>query len=169
MAADSPEPGESESVDNLTLPSLLLLAKQVGAERSTMNEHAESLDTKAGVVLGFAGILVGLSTTAHVVVAESWLFRAGMTVAIVAVLLSTWAFFPRRYRVLEVLKLRERYLMAPEEETRLYLLDTEIEMVRETAKLVRRKGRRVSASIVSLAIAVALIIAGILIATLKGG
>jgi hypothetical protein len=37
------------------LPSLDLLLDQVARERETMNSHAESLDTKAGVVLGFSG------------------------------------------------------------------------------------------------------------------
>jgi hypothetical protein len=47
------------------LPSLDLVAGQVAAERETMNSHAESLDTKAGVVLGFAGVMVGLGSTAQ--------------------------------------------------------------------------------------------------------
>jgi hypothetical protein len=42
------------------LPSLSLLMDQVTSEREAMNAHAESLDTKAGVVLGFIGVLVGL-------------------------------------------------------------------------------------------------------------
>jgi hypothetical protein len=42
--------------DEQELPSLDLLADQVASERETMTSHAESLDTKAGVVLGFAGV-----------------------------------------------------------------------------------------------------------------
>ncbi len=169
MPVDPQQFDDEKDIDNLVLPSLTLLASQVTSERTTMNQHAESLDTKAGVVLGFAGILVGLSTTAQAIVSGNWFFRSGLVVAVVAVLLATWAFFPRKYPVLEVLELRERYLMAPETKTQLYLLDTEIEMVRQAAQLVRHKGRRVSASIGCLAIAVALIVTGILIVTLTGG
>jgi hypothetical protein len=38
------------------------------------------------------------------------------------------------------------YLTAPEEVTQLYLLDTQIEMVRQATDLVRRKGRRMKAA-----------------------
>jgi hypothetical protein len=43
--------------DESKLPSLAILVAQVSSEREGMNTHAESLDTKAGVVLGFAGVL----------------------------------------------------------------------------------------------------------------
>jgi hypothetical protein len=169
MPVDPQQFDNEKDTDNLVLPSLKLLASQVASERATMNQHAESLDTKAGVVLGFAGILVGLSTTAQATVSGSWFFRSGLSMAVVSVLLATLAFFPRKYPVLEVLKLRNKYLMASEAEAQLYLLDTEIEMVREAAQLVRHKGLRVSASIGCLAFAVALIITGILTVTLTGG
>lgn len=55
--------------------------------------------------------------------------------------------------MIEVLRLRNRYLTASEAETQLHLLDTEVEMVRQVAELVRRKGRRVKASVICLAIA----------------
>jgi hypothetical protein len=67
--------------------------------------------------------------------------------------------------VIEVLRLRERYLTAPEEVTQLHLPDTQIEMVRQAADLVRRKGRRVKASVVCLAGAAAAVVAGTLMAT----
>jgi hypothetical protein len=49
----------SSSDEDQPLPSLAILLAQVAAERETMNAHAESLDSKTGVVLGFAGVLVG--------------------------------------------------------------------------------------------------------------
>jgi hypothetical protein len=49
------------------LRSLDLILDQVASERETMNTHAESLDTKAGVVLGFSGVLVGLGASLAVI------------------------------------------------------------------------------------------------------
>jgi hypothetical protein len=49
---------------------------------------------------------------------------------------------------------------ASEAETRLELLDTQIEMVKEAATLVRQKGWRVRAAVGCLAIAAALVVAG---------
>ncbi len=151
--------------DEPLLPSMRLVAAQVAAERETMNRHAESLDTKAGVVLGFAGVLVGLGATAQGFISNRLLFQVGLVAGVAAGALAAWAFVPRRYPVIEVLLLRERYLTASEEVTQLHLLDTQIEMVREAADPVRRKGRRVKASVVCLAGAAASVVAGTLMAT----
>ena len=146
------------------LPSLAILLAQVASERETMNAHAESLDGKAGVVLGFAGVLVGLGATAQVVVSGRVVFQVGLAVAVVAAVLAAWAFLPRLYPVLEVERLRQSNLTASEADTRLELLDTQIEMVKEAATLVRQKGWRVRAAVGCLAIAAALVVAGILTA-----
>jgi hypothetical protein len=60
--------------------------------------------------------------------------------------------------------LRE-FLTASENETKLILLDVQIDMVIEAAALVRRKRRRVKSAVALLAIAAALIVAGTLVAT----
>ena len=67
------------------LPSLSILLGQVASERATMDSHAESLDTKAGVVLGFTGVLVGLGATAQALIAENVFFQAGLGVAVAVV------------------------------------------------------------------------------------
>ncbi len=146
-------------------PSLDLIAGQVAAERSIMNGHAESLDTKAGVVLGFAGVLVVLGATAQPDAVNSITFRVGLGFAVAAGLLAVWAFMPRKYPVLEVGPLRQRYLTAPEIDTRLMLLDTQVQMVQKVAELVIHKGRRLRWALCSLATAVTLLVAGTLSAT----
>jgi len=74
------------------LPSLSLVVEQVTAERETMNAHAESLDTKAGVVLGFAGVLVGLRATAQTIVSDTVVFQIALGVAVLSAALAAWAF-----------------------------------------------------------------------------
>jgi hypothetical protein len=150
--------------DQQDLPSLSILGQLVETERTAMSAHAESLDTKASVVLGFAGVLVGLAAGAHSTLSENALFQAGMGLTVAAAVLATWAFVPRSFPVLELRPLRERYLIAPEAQTRLRLLDTQIEMTRQAADLVKRKGRRVQLSVTCLAGAVALIVIGTLTA-----
>ncbi len=142
------------------LPSLAILLAQVVAEREAMNAHAESLDGRAGVVLGFSGILVGHGATAQITVSGTVIFEFGLAVAVVVAILAAWAFLSRRYPVLEVERLRQSNLTAPEAETRLELLDTHIVMVEEAATLVKQKGWRVRAAVGSLAIAAALVVAG---------
>lgn len=130
-----------------------------------MNSHAESLDAKAGFVLGFAGVLVGLGATAQLPISDKVVFQAGLAVAVAAAVLAASAFLPRGYPVLEVERLRQSNLTAPKDETRLELLDTQIVMVKKAATLVRQKGWRVRAAVGCLAVAAALIVAGILTAT----
>jgi hypothetical protein len=43
-----------------------------------MNAHAESLRAEAGVVLGFADVLVGLGATAQAYVSDRAVFQAGL-------------------------------------------------------------------------------------------
>jgi hypothetical protein len=99
------------------LLSLDVVAAQVASERATMNAHAESLDTKAGVILGFAGVLVGLGATAQTFVSSDLTFEIGLGVAVAAALSAALAFLPRKYPVVEVLPLRD-FLTAPEDETK---------------------------------------------------
>jgi hypothetical protein len=148
--------------DTPALPSLQILLDQVAAERETMNTHAESLDVKAGVILGFAGVLVGLGATAQAAVSTDVLFQSGLSVAVVAAGLAAWAVFPRRYPVLQVLRARQKFLTAGESETQLQLLDLQIQMVMEAAEQVKRKGSRVRWSVACLATATALVVIGTL-------
>jgi len=147
------------------LPSLDLVASQVAIERATMSSHAESLDTKAGVVLGFAGVLVGLGATAQTDISSEVTFEVGLGFAVLAAVLAALSFLPRRYPVLQVARLRENNLTAREEETKLELLDTEIAMVDEAAMMVRTKGGRVQGAVISLAVGASLVVAGTLSAT----
>jgi hypothetical protein len=157
--------GEPTSTGTDEPASLKLIAQRVSRELAALNGHAESLDTKAGVVLGFAGVLVGLGATAQNAVSATVLFQLGLGVAVLAGICAAAAFFPRRYPVIEVRPLRDGYLAQPEPTTRLVLLDTEITMVRRAAALVRLKGRLMKVSILALVVAVALMVAG----TLVGG
>lgn len=145
-------------------PSLRILLERVVSERETMNAHAESLDAKAGVILGFAGVLVALGATAQATIATDGIFQAGLVFAAIAAGLAAWVVLPRRYPVLEVFPLRQELLMASESETQLQLLDTQIQMITEVSKLVRSKGSRIRLSVISLAIAAVLVVIGTLTA-----
>jgi hypothetical protein len=151
--------------DEQELPSPDLLADQVASERETMTSHAESLDTKAGVVLGFAGVLVGLGATAPPAVSGRGVFQVGLIFAVIAALVAALSFLPRRYPVLQVGRLRESNLTARAQETKLELLDTEVLMVEQAAKLVKQKGLGIRVSLICLAISAALVVTGTLIAT----
>jgi hypothetical protein len=150
--------------DMPALPSLQILLDQVASERETINAHAESLDAKAGVILGFAGVLVGLGATAQATITTNGVFQSGLAVAVVAALTAAWAVLPRSYPVLEVLRARQKLLTAAESEAQLQLLDVQIKIVMDAAELVKRKGSRVRSSVICLAIAATLVVIGTLTA-----
>ena len=103
-------------------PSLSILAEEARAEIAAQERRAEALDSKAGVLLGFAGVLVGLTVDKL----HGVLGHIATAVAGVAAVLAAAAVVPRSYPTLSLRRLRERYLMAEEEFTRQRLLDTRI-------------------------------------------
>jgi hypothetical protein len=57
--------GNTGSLTTAASPSPELVLDQMAAERDAINAHTDSLTTKAGLVLGFAGVLFGPSATAQ--------------------------------------------------------------------------------------------------------
>jgi hypothetical protein len=147
------------------LPSLDILTDQVASERETINSHSESLDIKAGLVLGFAGVLVGLGATAQPAVSGRLVFQFGLAFAVVAALVAALCFLPRWFPVLQVARLRQSHLAAPTQETKRELLDAEIAMVEQSARLVKQKGLGLRVSAACLAIAAAQVVIGTLMAS----
>jgi len=80
--------------------ALDLLGQEILAEREAQLRHFESQDAKAGVILGFSGILVALAGPAGVVHA------AVLAVAFAAAISALMAFFPRSFPALDVHAIR---------------------------------------------------------------
>ena len=118
--------------------------------------HFDGLDNKAGIVLGFAGVLVAIADGSQL------LTIAGRSVAVGAALLSLWAFLPRKYPVLDTRKLRDKYLRANPGFTTLHLLDTQVMMEERASALLDRKAFRLKLAVGLLAVAILLVAAGML-------
>jgi hypothetical protein len=131
--------------------SLSVVREEVRVERDAQLRHFDSIDAKAGILLGFAGALVALSP-----IRTDALVEVGRYVAVVSGFLSLWAFWPRRYWSTNLRPLRDRYLAAEPEFTSLRLLDTQIDMAEHTAEVLRSKAVRLKAAMIALAIAVLL-------------
>jgi hypothetical protein len=141
------------------LPSLDLLSDEVAAELAAQERRSDALDSKAGVLLGFAGVLVGLTVAS---LHGAWA-TIGAGFAAAAAVCAGVAVVPRPYPTLEVRRLRETYLTAEEDFTRRRLLDTRIVMYEETQTLLKIKAWLVTAASGTLGIAVVLtVLAGTL-------
>jgi hypothetical protein len=138
------------------LPSLSLLSQQVREELGAQERRGDGLDTKAGIVLGFAGIVVGVTIDKL----EGPIATVGTGLAAVAALLAVVAFVPRSFPSLAVRPLRDSYLTTDEDFTRLRLLDTQIAMYQRTERLLTLKARLVTVAAAVLGVAVVLIVVG---------
>jgi len=129
--------------------------EEVRIERAAQLEHFDALDGKAGIVLGFAGVIVALAPSHHLVVG------LGRIAAVVAGLIALWAFQPRKFQLTDVFALREKYLAAEPQFTKLILLDAQISMMLATSRLLKRKALKLRLAMVTLAAAVVLVSIGI--------
>jgi hypothetical protein len=138
------------------LKSLDLILDEVRVERDAQLAHFDAVDAKAGIILGFAGALVALSRSPG-----SGLLVAGRYTAAAAVLVATWAFFPRKFAQTAVRNLREKYLRAEPDFTKLKLLDSHLEIMRITGDLLERKTKRLKVAVGLLGTAAILISVGL--------
>lgn len=159
--ADLPPPG-SPPPERVSLPSLPLLLDLVQAERDKQRAHFDGLDTKAGVVLGFAGVLVTLAPDVSLP-----FLVPGLGAAAGAAGFALGSFWPRAYPVVEARPLR-KYLPAELAFTRLRVLDTLIQMTQEVEGVLADKGRRLRTALIALALAAVCFGGGIIDAQARG-
>jgi hypothetical protein len=130
--------------------SIDVVAEEVRWERDAQLRHFDALDGKAGILLGFAGVLVVLAGGDHPLV------LIGRLVAASSGLTAMAAFWPRRYMSTEVRRLREKYLSSDRPFTRIRMLDTQIVMVESVKHVLLVKGRLLKVATGALAVAVGL-------------
>lgn len=144
--------------------SLSVLDTEVRDQLASQLSHFESLDAKAGVLLGFAGLFVALAPGSD----STWIDVARFA-GVVSAVLALLAFLPRNYPVLDLLRLRQRYLSAEPDFTRLTLLDTHIQMLEQARRLIEQKASRLKIAIGALLLAIALAFIGLLVESDSGG
>ncbi len=135
--------------------SLDVIIEESRIERSAQLEHFDALDAKAGIVMGFAGAIVALAPSRHLVVG------LGRLASVLAGLLALWTFWPRWFEVTNVYALRTKYLAADPASTKLAVLDTHVSMMETTKLLLHQKARRLGWAMVSLGLGIVLVAIGI--------
>ena len=139
-----------------SLPSLDLIARRVDAEHDAHIRHADALDAKAGIVLGFSGALAAIGRSS-----ATPLRIAGLTLAVVAALAALGAIVPARFPTWRLTDLRD-YVRAEPELTRVVLLDTTIVMIQQMKTVLERKALRLKVAVVVLTLAISISAAGTL-------
>jgi hypothetical protein len=132
------------------ISSLDLLIEINQSEREAQLSHFDSLDTKSGLVLGFAGVLIALGNGAGTFAGT------GSTVfAAIAALAAVASFWPRRFPSVDPTRLGE-YALSELSFTHLTILDTFELMLLETAQRLDTKARRLKLALLGLSAAAVL-------------
>jgi len=131
------------------LPGLNFVDAEVRAAVDVLERRSEGLDTKAGLCLGFAGVLVGILLRAGSGVAAYVALGVDFAVAVLSLL-------GYRMRSITVLKPRQlrRYIGYDEPSIRLVVLDTRLVQSEELERNLRRKANVISAALIGLLLAV---------------
>lgn len=138
-----------------SIRSLDIVWEQARVEREVQLAHFEALDTKAGIVLGFAGAVVALAPTGSSVI------DIGRVAAVGSGACALWTVWPRRIWSTDLRALRDLYLPADPHFARLRLLDTQIQMAESLGAVLSRKALRLKVSMVLLVVASLLTAAGL--------
>jgi hypothetical protein len=122
--------------------SMQLIRDTVRNEREAQLRHADALDAKAGVVVGFSGVIAAASAARD----DSYLLP-GLCAVAFAALFGLFAFVPRKWPTWDLQGLRERYAAADTGFTERKIVDGEIVMAGR-----QRNRINLSASVLKLAI-----------------
>ena len=136
-------------------PSLDIIAARVRTERDALLRHAEALDAKAGVSLGFATALAAIAATSF-----DWWRLPGALLAIASALECLAVLLPDRYPGWGLRRMRDEYLRAEERLTKMLLLDTEILIVEQQRTVVQRNARHLRRAVLGLFAAAILLTIG---------
>jgi len=157
-----PTPPDAGSGQELTAPdpaelypSLEVIEGELDRSELSYQQRAQSLDGKAGLVLGAAGVIVALAA-AH----ESVLRTVGQGFAVLAGIAAGWAFLPRTGGTINPAELQEHYLDQSELRTRLTLLATRVDLYSADEESLKRKFRRLLVSVGLLLLAAVAVFAG---------
>ena len=133
------------------LPSVEIVAARLERLLDGRARDFDSLDTKAGVVLGFAGVLIALANRRQSLIAVLGLVFAG-TAGIAAVA----AFAVRRHPDLDAQRL-SGYIDAERDFTLKHLVDAQVLMVERSLWVLEIKDRRLRVAILTLVAAILLL------------
>lgn len=139
------------------MDSLDLLLDTVRQERTAQLSHFDALDSKAGIVLGFAAALIALSSQV-----SNWFRDASVIDLGLSAIVAATAFFPRKLPVLDVGELRA-YLRADVDFTRLRLHDTQLAMIQTGSSELEHKARLLRLSVLLLGAGAVILAAGIIV------
>ena len=144
----------SEQVDP-AYPSLDVIRTELDIRLTEQERRGGAFDNRAGLVLAFGGVLIGLSPESPTV----W-HILGQVAAAIAAAIAGSALWPRVSGSVGPRQLRANYLMHDPEHTKLRLLDTRIWLYERDEERLETKVARLKIAVLVLASSVPLMLMG---------
>lgn len=141
--------------DDPLLPSLDFVRAELDREQDSHERRASQVDTKAGLILAAAGVVVAFRAAQ-----PTLLGVLAQVAAAVAGGLAILAFLPRVAGTVSPLALRKRYIHQPEHVTKLVVLDTRLSVHADDEQQLKTKAKQLRRAVLALGMAVALAVLG---------
>lgn len=134
------------------LSSLDAVAEEAVRARAEQQTHFDSLDAKAGVAVGFAGVLVAVAPDVGNLSQD-----LGRLLAVIAAVLGLLAAWPRLQPIPEMKLVRAKFLTSEATFTKVSLLDLRVAMIERASRVLAIKARLLQGASAALTSSILLI------------
>lgn len=126
------------------LPSIDIVLDEVRRTLDFQFEQLDGLDTKSGIVLGIAGVILALLVTSLLgqssSVVNSSLVKVALAAIILSLILSFVTIYIRKYnRPPNLERLRSYYISLDAEETKRNIIDISMDAIQKNEELIHRR------------------------------
>ncbi len=138
--------------------TLELIYSEVKDALNIQFQSIDSLNTKASIIIGFVGVIIGISLNLYPY-GNSYLFGSCMTFFLVSTFFSFFAYKTESYRRdPEPRQLTKKYLREDNKKVRKQLIDNFIQSYEDNKNRIEKKARHINYSLISLFIGLILLI-----------
>jgi len=143
--------------------TLELIYNEVKDTLNTQFQSVEGLNTKASVIIGFVGVIIGISLQLYSQ-SNSYLFGSCMTLFMISIFLSFSAYKVEGYRRdPEPRKLTEKYLREDDKKVKKQLIDNFIVSFEDNKNKIEEKGKNINYSLILLFVGLIVLISSIIV------
>jgi len=128
------------------------VAEEAVRARAEQQTHFDSLDAKAGVAVGFAGVLVAVAPDVGNLSQD-----LGRLLAVIAAVLGLLAAWPRLQPIPEMKLVRAKFLTSEATFTKVSLLDLRVAMIERASRVLAIKARLLQGASAALTSSILLI------------
>ena len=149
--------------DTYPLETLELIYNEVKDRLNTQFQSLDGLNTKASVIIGFVGVIIGISLQLYSQ-SNSYLFGSCMTLFLISIFFSFSAYKIKSYRRdPEPRDLTEKYLREDDKEVKKQLIDNFIESFEENKNKIEEKGKYINYSLILLFVGLIVLILSVIV------